>query len=511
MTPNGSFRKSPSPYRTYSGRRQSNFEGFQEEDDMITLDTHSTTPATRRQSSIGVRGSPQSEEKSYFMTRMECVLDRVDESVMESRPSDEITTSTWKSVATKNSFPQDNGNEVDDGYTAEDDSTDVVATQIASQTIKKSTTRDFAQAKTNLNQHTPKAKTPTTILVDTAAPSPAHTNITMDATMLNETMASLSVFPDDEISSTVTPILDRYRLDPDDNSIGIKVVPNKRGSSRQQNPIISEILPEEEAYHGPTFYTQEDGFTSPKGIPGTVSARKKKQYRKTPLPKKKLEDDTLSTTWDENYNPNAPSTMSSDKDHSNPKLNSVFGSFSVPPLRAASFEPKQTPTRSKAKSLSGSETKSSTPLSDKFLQRNYPASPLLHANEKVDIETVAASSARSSLSERFELESVPMGKWIEKITMAEYEGAPEIVQNHVRRDEANKAIDMIEGFLTSSLQSDPSSSLEFDEMQGYEALGSSFPSLKKSKSVLMSLCHWRRLLMHRDDYGMRFVVNQFAS
>ena len=61
MTPNGSFRASPSPYRRYSGRRQTNFEGFQEEDDMITLDTNSTTPAAKRQSGQG-RISDQTEE-----------------------------------------------------------------------------------------------------------------------------------------------------------------------------------------------------------------------------------------------------------------------------------------------------------------------------------------------------------------------------------------------------------------------------------------------------------------
>ena len=136
----------------------------------------------------------------------------------------------------------------------------------------------------------------------------------------------------------------------------------------------------------------------------------------------------------------------------------------------------------------------------------------LQVDDKVEVETTAAGSTMSNLSDRFELESVPMGKWMEKITMAEYDGAPRIVQTQVRRDEANKAIDMLEDFLSSNLQRDPSSALEFDELEGYEAIGSSFPTMKKSKSVLMSLCHWRRLLMYRDETrSMHFVVNQFSA
>ena len=62
----------------------------------------------------------------------------------------------------------------------------------------------------------------------------AHTNITMDVTMMNATAASVSILGNDDNSSTVTPILDRYRLDPDDNSIDIKVVPNRRGATRRE-------------------------------------------------------------------------------------------------------------------------------------------------------------------------------------------------------------------------------------------------------------------------------------
>jgi hypothetical protein len=524
ITPNGSLRMSPSPYRRKSrpsgSFRQVNFDGFQEDDDMITVDTHqsmlATTPAAKRRQSGTAASEPM--EQTEFISKMESMLDKVEESILESRPSDEVTLETRKTNTSE--LHED---EEDDDYSSEDDSTDVVATQVASITRQRRMSmseqdggdklRQFRSASTTPNQ-TQSATRPTHILVDTEAPSPAHTNITMDATMLNDTMISVSLFQDDDNSSTVTPILDRYRLDPDDNSIGIKVVPNKRGgSSRFQKPLITETVPEEQTLFSSSssFYTQEDGFTSPRGLPGTVSARKKKEYRKTPLPKKQLHADDSMDTWDENDDPNIPFTVSSSskKLASSPerKSSSTMGSFTVPPLRPLSYEPKRqekTPFSSSSSitrptSLPKTKSTSRTPLSDEFKKQAFPAD--------VDENTVGS---KSNLSDRFERESVRLTKWMEHITMAEYDIAPRIVQVQVRRDEANEAIDLLEEFLTSNLQLDPSSSLEFGEQQGYEILGKSYHTTKKCKSVLMSLCHFRRLLMYRED-EMRFVVNQFSA
>jgi len=119
------------------------------------------------------------------------------------------------------------------------------------------------------------------------------------------------------------------------------------------------------------------------------------------------------------------------------------------------------------------------------------------------------SESRSTRSERLQHESFGMTKWMEHITMAEYDVAPRIVQVQVRRDEANLAIDLLESFFTVHVQENPTSALEFGEKQGYAILGHSFHTTHKCKSILMSLCHFRRLLMYRDE-EMWFSVNQFS-
>ena len=96
--------------------------------------------------------------------------------------------------------------------------------------------------------------------------------------------------------------------------------------------------------------------------------------------------------------------------------------------------------------------------------------------------------------------------------MAEYDKAPRVVQMQVRRDEANCALEALEDFLTARLHVNNETDLEFTEKQGYEVLQKLLESEQKSKSVLMSLCHWRRLLMFRDrTHGMVFRVNQFEQ
>ena len=118
------------------------------------------------------------------------------------------------------------------------------------------------------------------------------------------------------------------------------------------------------------------------------------------------------------------------------------------------------------------------------------------------------------------MDSDSAGKWMEKITMAEYDRAPRVVKTQVTRDEANMALNMIESFLTTSLQSQSLATLEFTEQQGYKILKRLFlsddkrtvNSEQKCKTVLMSLCHWRRLLLFRDaEHGMIFAVNQFEQ
>jgi hypothetical protein len=353
----------------------------------------------------------------------------------------------------------------------------------------------------------------------------------MDVTMLNDTLVSMSVLGDDDNLSTVTPILDRYRLDPDDNSIGIKVVPNRRGTHYRQSNQFTETIPETRTSLSHEYSSAREEFRSPIGLPGSVSARKKK-YRKTPFPKKQVDDDSIQT-WDENEDPNIQVEFASPKISSSSKTST---SISVPPLRPRSLELRRTlpktPVSSRTHhSLPGGNSSSRTPLSDAFVAKHLPSTPRSEISKTLERESMTSNHLSSTPSERsktferesmasklnisdqsFKNESARMGKWMEKITMAEYDRAPRVVQMQVRRDEANDALDALEDFLTSNLQQNNQTDLEFSEKEGYQVLGKLLGAEQKSKSVLMSLCHWRRLLMFRDHtHGMVFAVNQFEQ
>ena len=517
---------------------------FREEDDMITLDSRSTVAAAQKRTNTSLQ-----DERNDFFARMESMLGHVEESILESRPSDEIDERR-KSYDARKSFDTRSMDEFslnrlrihdteeeNEEETVSDDSTNVAATVIAKDRNEVMRPPEPVPFHHRLEEshavHVTRPvacmQRPTHIMVDSAAASPAHTNLTMDATMMNmnDTMTSFNIAGDDDNSSTMTPILDRYRLDPDDNSIGVKVVPNQRGSHRasSQNywksehratpmPTVYSIEKQEreQSTPSPTIYfnRKQDLSTSfssrrheistpmssrrheistpmslPAGLPGSVSARKK--YRKTPHPKKNLgrELDEDSTQDEENRHPNQVRFPS--RNVKNP-----LPSITVPPLRIRSFEPRKnalpkTPSASsRATSLPGYGGRSQTPLTDAFAEKHLSTS----------------SPSKSDMPSRSH-----SGKLIEMISVAEYEGAPRVVSMQVTRDEVNAAASALEDYFFKAPDFETNEALELIEKQAYQVVGGE--SERKAKSILMSLCHWRRLLMYRDpQHGMVFAINQ---
>jgi hypothetical protein len=506
---------------------------------MITLDSRSTVAATPKLPHTSLQ-----DERNNFFARMESMLEHVEESILESRPSDEIDE-RGKSVDARKSFDTRSMDEfslnrlcsynMEEGEeeTDDDDSTNVAATVIAKDRMRPPEPVPFHHRleeshAVHVTRPVAVIQRPTHIMVDSAAASPAHTNLTMDATMMNmnDTMASFNIATDDD-SSTMTPILDRYRLDPDDNSIGVKVVPNQRRSHRasSQNfwkseqrttplPTVYSIEKEEREQSTPlpTVYSnrKQDTSTSfssrrhdvctpmasrrhelstpmslPTGFPSSVSARKK--YRKTPHPKKNLgsELDEDSMADEENQDPNQARFPSRN-------VKTPLPSITVPPLRIRSFEPRKnalpkTPSASsRATSLPGGAGRSQTPLTDAFAGKHLPT----------------LSHSKANMPSRSH-----SGKLIEMISVAEYEGAPRVVSMQVTRDEANAAASALEDYFFKANDFETNEALELIEQQAYQVVGGE--SERKAKSILMSLCHWRRLLMYRDpQHGMVFAINQ---
>ena len=122
-------------------------------------------------------------------------------------------------------------------------------------------------------------------LVHVLVASPSETFLTSDATVLLNDVDALSqssqLVNDAASLGEETPVLDRYRIISDDNSIGFKVLPNARGSNRKTkrgNRLTSHV---------------EDEGSMPKalGVPKSVKFHEPledemdhQSFRKTPYP-----------------------------------------------------------------------------------------------------------------------------------------------------------------------------------------------------------------------------------
>ena len=604
-------------------QQEQHLHEFLDEDDMITLDTQSTMTKNNTFCSPNVTGGANIsvEERSQFFARMEGILERVEETILEespspgsyerngdiiSRDSDEHQAASLlftrgedddrpyqHSIASMSSNDRteigphrhpyatfDEGKSVpsenDDDFDMDlsKDSTNVVATQVAGKGTSKDETMPLVSSENDITKHNSLnvcQQRPTHILVDTGLASPAHTNITMDATFMNETsflrgeekykentkslvqgMINYDYEEeDDDNLSTDTPVLDRYRLDPsDENSIGVKVVPNKRSAHRSNKkqtttpkqgrlPTIAQLSPSLDYIlqaATPKQESNESNFTSPpimtserhlRSMAANSSTKKsRKVYRKTPYRKRKEKDDTSRNMADENHNPNV-STGSSFPDSTEPfKYNEESFSISVPPLRPGSFEPKcahQSVLCLGSKRTLSLPGKNKSSVSAEFRSASFSSGPSRQVYLREETDTIQkidesieqmdlelASPRRSSIhnTERMDpvAKTIMEGSsklFVREITATEFESAPRIVRTTVSRARANEALHAIHKYCSESMAQ--IKYLEFTEEEGRIIVGF---SEQESKSILISLCHWRRLIMKKDaTRGMLFVVN----
>jgi gas vesicle protein len=221
--------------------------------------------------------------------------------------------------------------------------------------------------------YSPSAHTVKEVIVDTSL-SPGSLNCanpTMDISALDMTLASPSrpvIIKEGEDDTAVesllvTPVLDRYRLEPDDTSIGVRVVPNERGT-RHEFPKVKNQL--QKYLVAQTNMHQTGPRPTPKAARSNdvlesaspfVTQRSRTVYRKTPHPKKA----GLFHTIDENTSPNL-------SDRSNPveqnlahpdvgtkssaSLRSPFSRVSLPELIHRPYYRKSLPSTSRRLSLS---------------------------------------------------------------------------------------------------------------------------------------------------------------
>ena len=630
----GILMTSPSPdhnHRHHHQQEQEHLFEFREEDDMITLDTQSTMTKNNNLSSPSMIGSFCSnnnnsnndnssninnkrlsvEDRSHFLARMEGMLERVEETILEespssrgyerkddsSRPSDELqaassffrqgeekqqqqqrniqptdtsvnndsrnNTSHHRSFITSyDDDDDDDGDDENSDMEESDDSTNVVATVVAMQDAGNSIPKEqglrFAAStdENSANKNHPVTafqQRPTHILFDTGIASPAHTNITMDATMMNETydmsfvraeeqqdnymqsaveeiQNSYNFDNDIDNLSIETPVLDRYSLvASDSNSNCIKVVPNKRSANRSNQkrkttprhgrlPTLAELSPSLADYHRRSRTPKKELNTSALSSPLITTSERhlrsmntttplkensRKVYRKTPFAKRKTaisvtEEDGMS--HHENEHPNISKGYSVPNSPEPFKSTAPAFSISVPPLRPRSFQPKHMDELKSLSFCTGSSSQNidlqeEIDLNDNKTDKSILASPPgsdIRSNGRVD--PVKKTIIQQSSSTFF----------VKQITEEEFQSAPRIVRTHVNLSQANCALFSLRKYCSDSLTE--FRSLQFTEREGKNILQEE--SYEKSKQILISLCHWGRLRMKKNaDNGIVFAVN----
>lgn len=101
---------------------------------------------------------------------------------------------------------------------------------------------------------------------------------------------------------------------------------------------------------------------------------------------------------------------------------------------------------------------------------------------------------------------------IVSISQSEYDTAPRVVQMQVRYDEVQAVTAALNKFLQRRRQHDGTTTLTTPPMElGEDDIKQLLKPLgladRKSKSILMSLCHWRRLVMRRREEGVFFAIS----
>ena len=577
--------------------RALNFE-FREDDDMITLDTQSTlgtvlhapssttkqtqsqsqsssSQGRRRASSMtststtggggGGRGneggdtlgekkraipsSATKEDHNNFLARMEGMLERVEESMMDdnrttnssflnndldepSRPSDEMNASMFRrnlyhhrhkkslirevgsaslqsaptTTSSSNkkvslSFTDPNNNIDDDGTEEEnddpsdsssnDDSTNLAPTVVQDKEYNSSRVQRHGKLSSAAPVGEYKERPTTHIVVDQSLPSPAHTNITMDNTMLtaaefggledfelpvmknigmgqkknrmsiykSTTYPSLGTSsnidesendPDLDCLSVLTPVLDRYRVEPGgDNSSDIKVIPNQRRPHPSHEAYRKKKITVKHRVDVGTGTTPNGGFDSSTGddeyqgitpimsnVPtvsafqspppstkitstpvSSVTSRKKKVYPKTPIPGK-VGSKTKTGTGGENAHPNTHHRNSDNKKKTSflsPVGNertddAVGGEFVVPRLRPSALDSNKKRTRGRRASNAQLASAGRQPSGavDPKLSTATPSSSLARAQRNWESLEFSSSSSSASFAKNDErYRSVP--------------------------------------------------------------------------------------------------------
>ena len=265
-------------------------------------------------------------------------------------------------------------------------------------------------------------------------------------------------------SSTETPILERYRLDIDENSpYGVKVVPNFRGKEARNQPALQQQK------------------SPPKQ--SRIALQPSSRYRKTPHPDKRVKTLRVSppVTIDENkpLSTNDLNGMCTPQSHRSP-LASILSS-------------------------GGSHNNISLLTSPATRPRTLKLANTV-GREAVDCK-VESGDCKGTIRQS---ERKLRRPHLSPVSILEYEAAPQVVKQQVPFDKVKESTSLINQALSVCKATATPAELTIADLQ--DILGS---SERESKTIAMTLCHWRRLILKRHSLPnehepvdhLLFVVN----
>lgn len=283
---------------------------------------------------------------------------------------------------------------------------------------------------------------------------------------LNESMIDNSLL--------VTPVLDRYRLEFDDSSVGIKVVPN----DRRKRIFLSDV--------------KEDDEHRSRRV-----ASHKENHRA-------LSAETINTT-EKDFQQNTAILLSPNVSIRKTPKNKAHASAE----RTAPLARKRSPFHHVSTNELSTMTRNS-PLAESKIACSTPtrySAPIFPCPRKIDMDLPFRKSALRGRQSSPRLS----GRWenggmaISSISIEEYEAAPRVVRTQVQMNEANNAAFALNSHI-EKYDLTPDHVIMTEE----ECCRIIQQPARKTKSILMSLCHWRRLNMVKGDTSgkMCFAPNQ---
>ena len=297
-----------------------------------------------------------------------------------------------------------------------------------------------------------------------------------------------------------TPILDRYRVHMSRD--GYKVSP-KDAEAAATSPNISPFgvcVSEDAGEQHNQGAAVAPNKVQPKAKPANKeNTLTRKVYPRTPISKfpvpREEDEDNLSEATDDE--------LHQDDDATSRRLSSSG--------RDVPFSPQATAIESKAKETSESTMDaqqatpdaSRTPLAAAWIEKNMPEEIRL-----LRILSPKPSTHSPSAVAAWPNTKCAGDKTIRHVSPDEYEKAPRIVKSQVTSDEVGATVTALNAWLASRDHdvSDPQQPAEMTEEQAYGLLGDMF-NRRKAKTLFMSLCHWKRLLLRgSSDDGVTFQV-----